>query len=155
MNSSEVIEYRDVFCPVCGTFFDLRQVGTEYQCRKCLTKKNCLKSTYDHDMDQSAIAGNRMMFTRSIVEFPSASAWLNKTLASKGLSGPSNMSKKEDADSDSDDGIGAQRALVSEECQKCKNPKMFFWTQQLRSADEGQTVFYECPNCGHRLSINS
>ena len=152
--SKEVIEFRDVFCPVCGTFFDLRQVGTEYQCRKCSTRKNCLKSTYDSD--------NRMMFTRSVVEFPSANAWLNKTLASKNLvvegttASPQKLRKKEEGmDSEEDDGIGAQRALVSEECGKCKNPKMFFWTQQLRSADEGQTVFYECPKCGNRLSINS
>jgi DNA-directed RNA polymerase subunit M/transcription elongation factor TFIIS len=97
-----------------------------------------------------------MMFTRSVVEFPSANAWLNRTLASKGLLGQKQTTKVKKTDSDSeDDGIGAQRALVSEECQKCKHPKMYFWTQQLRSADEGQTVFYECPNCGNRLSINS
>jgi DNA-directed RNA polymerase subunit M/transcription elongation factor TFIIS len=88
-----------------------------------------------------------MMFTRSVAEFPAANAWLNKTLASKNLL----LTKRDDTA----DEIGAQRALVSEECQKCKHPKMFFWTQQLRSADEGQTVFYECPNCGNRLSLNS
>ena len=135
--SKEVIEFRDVFCPVCGTFFDLRQVGTEYRCRKCSTSKSCMQSSYD-------ATSNRMMFTRSVVEFPAANAWLKKTLASK------NLLKGEEEES-----IGAQRALVTEECQKCKHPKMFFWTQQLRSADEGQTIFYECPNCGNRLSLNS
>lgn len=138
--NKEVIEFRDVFCPVCGTFFDLRQVGTEYKCRKCFTAKGCLQSSYD-------TSSNRMMFTRSVAEFPAANAWLNKTLASKNLL----LTKRDDTA----DEIGAQRALVSEECQKCKHPKMFFWTQQLRSADEGQTVFYECPNCGNRLSLNS
>lgn len=153
MAEKEVIEFRDVFCPVCGTFFDLRQVGTEYRCRKCQTAKNCLKSTYD---SQPAIpAGSRMMFTRSVAEFPGAAAWLNKTLASKNLAAQKLAVRKTETDEDSDDGIGSLRALVSEECQKCKHPKMFFWTQQLRSADEGQTIFYECPNCGHRLSLNS
>ena len=58
-------------------------------------------------------------------------------------------------DGEEEDEIGAQRALVGEECPKCKNPKMYFWTQQLRSADEGQTVFYECPKCEHRYSVNT
>ena len=143
-NSKECIEFRDVFCPVCGTFFDLRQIGTDYKCRKCETRKNCLQSSYD---DSSSGGGGRMMFTRSVVSFPSAHAWLNKTLASNNLLD----SKMEDEE----DEIGAQRALVGEECPKCKNPKMYFWTQQLRSADEGQTVFYECPKCEHRYSVNT
>lgn len=120
----EVIDFREIFCGVCGTFFDLRQNGTHYTCRKCGTMKTC--------------AGTRLMFTRSIAEYPLATAWLEKELAAH-----------EPVD------VHAQRALVSEECGKCKHPKMYFWTQQLRSADEGQTVFYECPNCNNRLSINS
>ena len=38
------------------------------------------------------------------------------------------------------------RSTIREECPKCKHPFMEFYTMQLRSADEGQTVFYECPS---------
>jgi hypothetical protein len=44
----------------------------------------------------------------------------------------------------SDDGASKRtRAKVNEECPKCGHPEMEFWTVQLRSVDEGQTVFYE------------
>ena len=49
----------------------------------------------------------------------------------------------------------ASRATVSEECPKCKAPTMEYYTLQLRSADEGQTVFYECTKCGHKFSVNT
>ncbi|CAL4084268.1 unnamed protein product [Meganyctiphanes norvegica] len=41
------------------------------------------------------------------------------------------------------------------ECSKCGNIGMSYTTMQLRSADEGQTVFYICPKCKHREVENS
>lgn len=37
---------------------------------------------------------------------------------------------------------------VDRRCVKCGSEKMEYRTQQTRSADEGQTVFYTCPKCG-------
>jgi len=48
-----------------------------------------------------------------------------------------------------------KRATVKEDCPKCGHPELRFYTMQLRSVDEGQTVFYECPNCEHTWSINN
>ncbi|GBB95073.1 hypothetical protein RclHR1_02470017 [Rhizophagus clarus] len=48
-----------------------------------------------------------------------------------------------------------ESARIKEKCPKCGNDEMSYHTMQLRSADEGQTVFYHCPNCGYKFSINS
>ncbi|ONK64281.1 uncharacterized protein A4U43_C07F24040 [Asparagus officinalis] len=48
-----------------------------------------------------------------------------------------------------------QRAVVNEACPQCQHPELEYYTKQLRSADEGQTVFYECPKCGHKYSVNT
>jgi len=47
------------------------------------------------------------------------------------------------------------RATVEETCPKCGHEGLEFYTLQLRSADEGQTVFYECPECAHKYSQNN
>jgi DNA-directed RNA polymerase I subunit RPA12 len=44
-------------------------------------------------------------------------------------------------------------AIVEKQCAKCGRKEMFFTTVQLRSADEGSTVFYRCV-CGHKY-VNS
>lgn len=40
-------------------------------------------------------------------------------------------------------------SVIDTPCEKCGRPQVRYYTQQLRSADEGSTVFYEC-DCGHK-----
>lgn len=57
--------------------------------------------------------------------------------------------KKDDA-TEEDEG-----PIVERKCPKCGNDKMSYATLQLRSADEGQTVFYTCTECKYKESENS
>ncbi|KAJ1723774.1 DNA-directed RNA polymerase I core subunit rpa12 [Coemansia erecta] len=56
-------------------------------------------------------------------------------------------------------GVGAStervNARVEETCPRCGENEMTFYTMQMRSADEGQTVFYSCVKCGHGYSIKN
>ena len=47
------------------------------------------------------------------------------------------------------------RATVEQECPACGHGVLEFYTMQMRSVDEGQTVFYECLECRHRFSQNN
>ena len=40
-------------------------------------------------------------------------------------------------------------AIIQKDCPRCKRQEMFYHTEQLRSADEGSTVFYRC-ECGYQ-----
>jgi DNA-directed RNA polymerase I subunit RPA12 len=51
--------------------------------------------------------------------------------------------------------VADSQQITNEECPQCHHPELQFREVQLRSADEGTTVFYTCPQCGHRFNTNN
>ncbi|MBA0809873.1 hypothetical protein Gohar_001904 [Gossypium harknessii] len=45
-------------------------------------------------------------------------------------------------------------ALIKQTCKSCGNAELEYTTRQMRSADEGQTVFLVCPKCKARDTEN-
>ncbi|CAI5537536.1 unnamed protein product [Closterium sp. Naga37s-1] len=120
------------FCCLCGTLLDMPSVGSVAQCALCATPQN-------------------------LRDWPS--------LGVTTTSGPQDLMRRYGVDPivplDSDMGGGTrkesikERAKVNEICPKCGNKEMEYYTMQLRSADEGQTVFYECTKCKYKYSLNT
>lgn len=51
--------------------------------------------------------------------------------------------------------IAVRQARINVPCPKCNNPELLCSSAQLRSADEGQTVFYTCEKCGYKETVQS
>lgn len=45
-------------------------------------------------------------------------------------------------------------ATIKQNCENCGRDEVRYYTQQLRGADEGSTVFYTC-QCGHKWNTNN
>jgi DNA-directed RNA polymerase I subunit RPA12 len=50
---------------------------------------------------------------------------------------------------------GAAAQTIDEPCVRCGHTPVAYRTAQLRSVDEGQTVFYDCPRCRHTWSVHN
>ena len=48
-------------------------------------------------------------------------------------------------------------AIIEQECKSndCDSNKCYYTARQIRSADEGETIFYNCVKCGLRFTLNN
>jgi DNA-directed RNA polymerase I subunit RPA12 len=51
--------------------------------------------------------------------------------------------------------IKVKGAKINVSCPKCNCAELSYSTAQVRSADEGQTVFYFCEKCGYKDTVQS
>ncbi|CAL4926947.1 unnamed protein product [Urochloa decumbens] len=47
--------------------------------------------------------------------------------------------------------VVVQRPVITKTCPECNHSKAEYYTRQMRSADEGETAFYECTKCQHKF----
>lgn len=51
--------------------------------------------------------------------------------------------------------VAVKSAKINVPCPQCDNFELSYNTAQVRSADEGQTVFYFCEKCGYKDTVQS
>ncbi|KIY48644.1 DNA-directed RNA polymerase I kDa polypeptide [Fistulina hepatica ATCC 64428] len=115
-----------LFCPDCGTLLNLPDDGhSVVTCEQC-----------NHEEPASSF-DNIEVTTRSHPDaFPSPLRQKRKT-----------QTKHHQEDH--------QGTLVAEKCPQCGHMQAFSKEMQLRSADEGSTIFYTCASCKHGWRINN
>ena len=129
----------DDFCGSCGAIIPL-DADAKSECVVCkrpidLSGKLLFyqSSFYNNFMLPSVIIGQETSYT---LEFTPRGHYDQEKKAKK-------EAKK--VQEINDDNTGQMD--MTRDCSKCGHTGMSYTTMQLRSADEGQTVFYFCPKC--------
>ncbi len=126
------------FCGNCGNILD-PPVGNEITCDFCHHKCSFGEVNTGEIITYSAIR--------------SRPAWLGDEADESNTSGkPSSLTSSSKPTSTKK---ASKHATIEEPCPKCGHHELYFYTMQLRSVDEGSTVFYECPKCSHTYSQNN
>ncbi|KAJ1993285.1 DNA-directed RNA polymerase I core subunit rpa12 [Dimargaris cristalligena] len=115
-----------IFCSQCGNLLDDPGSSQSLLCEICGETKNC---------DQ--YEGIEILTQSGPNAFPSA-------LRNKKSLVQNDLSKMRE-----------EAATIAQTCEKCGAEEMEYHTRQMRSADEGQTIFYNCRRCGYKYSANS
>ncbi|CDH13222.1 DNA-directed RNA polymerase I subunit RPA12 [Zygosaccharomyces bailii] len=118
-----------IFCLDCGDLLENPSTveGTEIECSQCQAK-----------YPKSKFSNLKVVTSTSADAFPS-SLKLKQSVVKTSL-GRDELK---------------EGATIKEKCPKCGNDEMHYHTLQLRSADEGATVFYTCTNCGYKFRTNN
>ncbi|XP_044784332.1 DNA-directed RNA polymerase I subunit RPA12 isoform X1 [Bubalus bubalis] len=106
------------FCPDCGSVLPLPGVQDAVACTRCGFSINVRVLTACADFEGKVVK---------------TSVVFNKLGTAMPLS--------------TEEGPEFQGPVVDRRCSRCGHEGMAYHTRQMRSADEGQTVFYTCTNC--------
>ena len=117
-----------LFCDHCGSLMPRMTGATTDQMIRC---EDCSLSTKD-------TSDKVIVSTSKPSAFPSAL-----------------RSKHADVQNVNTEELQVESVASDQACPQCPAKEMFYHQKQLRSADEGTTVFYRCGQCGYKFNTNN
>ena len=139
-----------LLCPACGDVFPLHSSCAIMSCNRCNAKVDIgsrLSSTAPGAVDvvRDLVAAAKEANERHQRERLSVVVGNDGALGASAASEIAASKKKKDT-----------RQTEDCLCEKCGVVrKCFTYALQIRGADEGQTIFYECSSCSTKWSLNS
>lgn len=117
------------FCHICGNLRDYIDLyGDAYTCKSCGIESHVSEK------------GNLKLIKLDLKNSITVTEILYK--------------KKEEGTQNTDEDLSAL-PTIDEICPKCGHNELAFTLQQIRSVDEGQTVFYTCLKCKYKFTHNN
>lgn len=124
-----------VFCYNCGNLLDFKfDTLNRITCQSCDQPNNqCLEDT---SLNENTIIKNTSKYNTS-------SIWKNKLY--------------NEIDKFKVHVEGGNKVMIVQDCpnKSCDSKELIQYSLQMRSADEGSTVFSECPKCGIKFTQNN
>ena len=137
---SSVLPQGTHLCPVCGNAFALHADAVVTNCNRCNARIELVHTETDSERFQQSDPIE--MMKRRAEEANAHFARGGNKFTAGGL-----VAEEEKRDT---------RQTEDALCEKCSCVrKCFTHALQIRGADEGQTIFYECSHCHNQWSLNS
>ena len=131
-----------VFCTDCGNLLD-GSSGNEKAMLKC-----DVCGTENRGKTLQALYGILATQTQLTSSLDTSASTI--TTRSKPSAFPSALRSKRSAVQTLTEDDVQKDAVIQQTCSECGSKEMRYYTQQLRGADEGTTVFYSCVACPHK-----
>lgn len=141
------------FCNQCGSILE-SPTGDYITCDLCGFSCKFTETMGTSEVVTFSVGKPKPAWLISLSDEDDALSGAHQSITSDGYAN-SKRSKAQSPTGKSSTNRTNKHAVIEEPCPKCGHPEMYFYTMQLRSVDEGSTVFYECPKCTHKFSVNN